>query len=166
MEDYTAVGASGAVSGIIASSILLYPFSEIGFIIIPGGIASWMFGLLLIVISIFGIKAQSDNIGHEAHLGGIMTGILLTLVLEPGTVLENWWILLALMAPIMIFLYLIYARPDILITNRWNFRTPTLKNRNSKKQSVDDILDKIRVMGIESLTTEERDILKRYSQKE
>ena len=64
--DYRALGASGAISGIVLSSIILFPDSKISFIFIPIGFSSWIFGLLFILISIFGIKSQTDNIGHEA----------------------------------------------------------------------------------------------------
>ena len=116
--DYTAVGASGAVSGVVAASIVLFPHSEIGLILLPGGIAAWIVGLLFIVISIFGIKSQSDNIGHDAHLGGLVTGILLTAILRPSAAVENWWVLALLLAPVSLFSYLILRRPDILITGK------------------------------------------------
>lgn len=164
--DYTAVGASGAVSGVIAASILLFPFSEIGLILLPGGISSWIVGLVLIVLSILGIKAQSDNIGHEAHLGGIITGIVATCAFQPATVLENWWVLLVLTFPIILFAYLIYVRPDILITNKWNLSKPKISYANTKEVSVDDLLDKIRRSGFDSLTKKEKSQLKKHSEKE
>lgn len=38
--DYSGVGASGAISGVIASAIILFPEGEIGLILLPGGIKS------------------------------------------------------------------------------------------------------------------------------
>ncbi|WP_116128442.1 rhomboid family protein [Lewinella sp. IMCC34183] len=164
--DYTAVGASGGVSGVIAASILLFPLSEIGFVILPIGIKSWIFGLLLVAISIVGIKSQSDNIGHEAHLGGILTGVTATLFIDPIAVYTNWWVLLILIIPIIWFLYMIYTRPEILLTNNWGISKPKVKLAKSQDSRVDDILEKIKAEGFQSLTKKEKELLKRYSDTE
>src|SRR5664279_1898625 len=71
--DYSAVGASGAVSGIIFASIALYPGMGIGFFGLPFSIPGWLYGILYVLYSIYGIKSGKDNIGHEAHLGGALT---------------------------------------------------------------------------------------------
>ncbi|MBB4081154.1 membrane associated rhomboid family serine protease [Lewinella aquimaris] len=162
--DYTAVGASGAVSGVIASSILLYPFSEIGLLFIPISFTSWIFGLALIIVSILGIKSQADNIGHEAHLGGIITGILLTVVLRHEVVFANWWVLLLLLLPISGFMYVIFYRPEVLITNKWNFETPKINLTSRREVSVDDVLDKIKSEGFSALTKKEKEILQKSSE--
>ena len=59
---YRAVGASGAVTGIIYSAILLEPNLYV-YVIIPG----YVFGFLYLLFSIYGMKAKNDNIGHVAH---------------------------------------------------------------------------------------------------
>lgn len=75
---YSAVGASGAVTGIIYSAILLAPNLEIyGFI--PG----YLFGFIYLLASIYGMKAKRDNIGHTAHFGGAVGGYVLTLIKDP-----------------------------------------------------------------------------------
>ena len=163
--DYTAVGASGAISGVVAASIILFPNSEIGLIFIPGGIKSWVFGLIFIVISILGIKSQSDNIGHEAHLGGILTGIVATSIISPRIFLINWHIALGMLVPILIFLYLIIRRPDILITGKWNLERPNITTKYKSEISLDEILDKIKRRGIDSLSKKEKKLLEKYSNK-
>lgn len=75
---YSAVGASGAVTGIIYSAILLAPNLEIyGFI--PG----YIFGFIYLLASIYGMKAKRDNIGHTAHFGGAIGGYAITLIKDP-----------------------------------------------------------------------------------
>lgn len=81
---YRAVGASGAVSGVVFSSIILYPQGSVYVFLIPFAIPSWLFGIVYLFISIYGMRQQSDNIGHEAHFGGSLAGIIMTLWFVPG----------------------------------------------------------------------------------
>ena len=124
--NYTAVGASGAVSGIIYSHIILFPHGHIGLIFIPGlSIPSWIFGLLYILYTIFGIKSQRDNIGHEAHLGGAIAGLLLTVLYLRGYPFD-YKIIGLLVAPTLIFLYLIAYHPEWLLTGKINWSNSPL----------------------------------------
>ncbi|GGD06802.1 rhomboid family intramembrane serine protease [Hyunsoonleella pacifica] len=76
--DYSAVGASGAVMGIIYSAILFDPMMKINFFI-PG----FAFGIGYLLYSIYGMKKRIGNIGHDAHFGGAVGGYILTLILAP-----------------------------------------------------------------------------------
>ena len=71
------------VSGLIFSAIILYPEIRIGILFLPFMLPGWIYGLLFLGISLFGMKRAMDNIGHEAHLGGALSGLFLTLVLFP-----------------------------------------------------------------------------------
>ncbi|MGB1269851.1 MAG: rhomboid family intramembrane serine protease [Flavobacteriaceae bacterium] len=73
---YSAIGASGAVTGVLFSAILLQPMMTINFFI-PG----WIFGIGYLFYSIYGMKNRVGNIGHTAHFGGAIGGYLLTLLL-------------------------------------------------------------------------------------
>lgn len=163
--DYSGVGASGAISGIIASSIILFPKAEIGLILVPLEISSWVFGLIFILISILGIKSQKGNIGHEAHLGGLLVGIVSTIIINPIAAKQNWWVLMIMLVPIVSFLALIIRRPDILITGKWNLSAPSLKRREFSEKSLDSLLDKIKKDGIDSLSKSERKLLDKYRDK-
>lgn len=82
---YRAVGASGAVSGVVFSSIILFPQGSVYVFLIPFAIPSWLFGIVYLLISIYGMRQQSGNIGHEAHFGGSLAGIVMTLWFVPGS---------------------------------------------------------------------------------
>ena len=99
--NYNAVGASGAVMGIVYSSILLYPNMTLYFIIIP--MPAYVFGLLYLWYSIYSMKNVRDNIGHEAHLGGAIAGFFLTIILNPGILVDSFVTVLILMIPIIYF---------------------------------------------------------------
>jgi len=86
---YSAIGASGAVSGIVFSAILLFPNSRIGIFPIPIRMPAYVFGILYLLYSIYGMKKQLGNVGHAAHLGGAIGGFVLTLILKPGVFSNN-----------------------------------------------------------------------------
>ncbi|MCP4546318.1 MAG: rhomboid family intramembrane serine protease [bacterium] len=105
---YAAIGASGAVSGVIYASIFLLPGGAVRIMFIPINIPSWIFAVAYILISIFGMERKKGRIGHEAHLGGALTGMLVVLLAYPGAILASP-ILFASIVLIM-FAYLIYTR--------------------------------------------------------
>ena len=81
---YSAVGASGAVTGVLYSAILFYPDMSLFLFFIPIPIPAWIFGLLYLLYSIYGMKKRIGNIGHDAHFGGAIGGYAITLVLMPS----------------------------------------------------------------------------------
>ena len=94
---YSAVGASGAVTGILYSAILVEPrISIYGFI--PG----YLFGMLYLFYSIYGMKSRRDNIGHTAHFGGAIGGYAITLIKDPILIQESTFTVVALAIPIII----------------------------------------------------------------
>ncbi len=101
---YSAVGASGAVSGIVYASILLFPGMQLYlFFAIP--IPGYIFGVGYLLYSIYGMKQQLGNIGHAAHLGGAIGGFALTLLLNPILVSTNTVFVIALAIPIVLLLF-------------------------------------------------------------
>ena len=98
---YRAVGASGAVTGVLYSAILLQPDMMLGiFFIIP--MPAYLFGILYLLYSIYGMRAKNDNIGHTAHFGGAVGGYLITLVKEPTLLVEHTLMAVLLAIPIVI----------------------------------------------------------------
>ncbi len=80
---YNAVGASGAVSAIVFSSIILYPGGSIYLFFIPIPIPSAIFGILYLVYSAYMGKRAKDNVGHNAHFWGAIFGVIFTIILKP-----------------------------------------------------------------------------------
>jgi len=80
---YNAVGASGAVSAIVFSSIILYPAGKIFLFMIPIGIPSPLFGLIYLVYSAFMARRGTGNIGHSAHFWGAIFGVVFTIAIKP-----------------------------------------------------------------------------------
>ncbi len=170
--DYSAIGASGAVCGVIFASIAVFPGIGIVFIILPLSIPSWLYGILYVGYSIYGIKSQKGNIGHEAHLGGVLIGMLLTIFLYPNAIVENYITISIIAIPTLVFIYLIITKPHILLVDSYNFkkRKSTLdmdhkynEDEVSKQKELDKLLDKISRKGIDSLSKKEKQKLEDHS---
>lgn len=98
---YRAVGASGAVTGVLYSAILLQPDMMLGiFFIIP--MPAYLFGIGYLLYSIYGMRAKNDNIGHTAHFGGAIGGYVITLLKEPSMLTTNTLMVILLAIPIVI----------------------------------------------------------------
>ncbi len=99
---YSAVGASGAVMGIVYSSILLNPSMNLYLFFIPIPIPAYIFGVGYLLYSMFGMKNSWGNIGHSAHIGGAIGGYALTLLLYPSAFIEHKWMVIILAVPIVL----------------------------------------------------------------
>lgn len=79
---YSSVGASGATSAVLFSSIVFNPMSQIclyGLLCFPGV----MWGLLYLGYSYYMTKQQGDYINHDAHFAGALFGIVFTIASKP-----------------------------------------------------------------------------------
>jgi len=84
---YTAIGASGGVSGILFIYILIYPWNMLGlYAIIP--VPAIIFGVLYLWYESWAAKNQNDNIGHDAHFFGAIAGIIIAIVSRPAILPE------------------------------------------------------------------------------
>lgn len=81
---YRAIGASGAISGVLFGFVLMRPLEPIYLFLIPVGIPATLFAVGYVLVSLFGMRRGLGRIGHDAHLGGALAGLGLTLALEPG----------------------------------------------------------------------------------
>jgi len=78
---YRSLGASGAISAVIFSSILFEPRNSIylyGILAIP----AWLFGVLYLIYCYWASKQSRDTINHDAHLFGAISGIIITFILN------------------------------------------------------------------------------------
>lgn len=100
---YSAVGASGGVSGILFASIVIYPDLQLYlFFAIP--MKGWVFAFLYLAYSIYGMRKQLGNIGHEAHLGGAIVGLAAPLIFRPELIQTSQVNILGLQLPLIVLL--------------------------------------------------------------
>ena len=99
---YSAVGASGAVTGILYSAILLQPGMDLYLYFIPIPIPAYVIGIGYLLYSIYGMKKRLGNIGHTAHFGGAIGGYAATLLFNPDLVFTSTLMVILLAIPIII----------------------------------------------------------------
>lgn len=83
------LGASGAISGVLAAYLVLYPTSRVGTLIplgiffLPARVPAWVFIALWFLVQLvdgLGTLSGGSNAGdvaYSAHVGGFVTGLLL-----------------------------------------------------------------------------------------
>lgn len=78
---YRSLGASGAVSAVLFSYILIAPWSTIYVFFFP--IPAILFAALFTAYGLYAGRLGHDHINHSAHLWGAAYGIIFTLCMEP-----------------------------------------------------------------------------------
>lgn len=166
---YAAVGASGGVCGVIFAYLLLFPGAGVAlYFALP--IPGWLFAIGFIVVSSVAMKNARDNIGHDAHLGGAIVGLLIATALEPTAALENWKVFLLVLIPSVLVLVYLWFNPLFLPVSSFLGRPFQARARQRRPSGarpgvpqVDLILEKIAKTGLDSLTAQERALLEEVS---
>lgn len=115
---YSAIGASGGVSGIIFASVALYPnLIQIGIIFLPSefSLPGYIFGFLYFGYSVYMMlnPKQNDNIGHAAHLGGAFFGLVYVVFTFPAMAVTNALYLGILALPLVYMAYMVFIKKRI-----------------------------------------------------
>ena len=95
-RNYRSLGASGAVSAVLMSFILLHPDTTLLlFLVIP--VPAVLAGVLFFWYESRMDKRSSGRIAHDAHLGGALVGVVWTIYAKPEALalsLKSLWSLL------------------------------------------------------------------------
>jgi membrane associated rhomboid family serine protease len=171
-HDYRAYGASGGVCGVVFAYILLFPGSSINPYFIPIAVPGWLYAIGYLLYSFYGMKQHRDDVGHDAHLGGAIIGLLIAAILNPSAIQYNLRGFLAVLIPAVGLLVYLWLNPMFLplasffdrATRPWGRRTARPAPKREELR-VDAILDKISKQGVGSLSPEERSLLDQTSSK-
>lgn len=85
---YHSLGASGAISGILFSFILLNPMSRMMIFPLPIPLPAILFGVLYLAYCYYMGKRGQDGINHDAHFFGAIAGIVLSIILIPNALAQ------------------------------------------------------------------------------
>jgi membrane associated rhomboid family serine protease len=151
-----AIGASGAIMGVMMLYVIYYPFEHFllfWMILVPLWVLLGVYvgyDLHPVLLALAG-DPMFTRVAHAGHLGGLAFGFAYWRFgwrLEP--ILDRVW-------------------PVVAARNRMQFREPAIPRFSQRGEDlaarVDEILTKISQQGTESLTDEERDILNKASAK-
>ncbi len=107
---YSAIGASGGVSGILFAAVAYAP-NEIEVNFVPG----FIFGALYFSYSVYMMlnPKPHDNIGHAAHLGGAAFGLVYAVVVEPEVAFSNIYFLGVMSLPLLYMAYQVFVKKKI-----------------------------------------------------
>lgn len=159
VQNVNMVGASGGIMAIVVAATVLAPGYRI-FPMIRGGIPLWVLTVLYLIIDLALIPKNNNTGGRIAHLAGGITGFLFVFALRRG---YDWSIGLNRFFDWVNDLF----NPDKprKKTKEQLFyksqRKPFTKTPNLSQQRIDEILDKINQQGFNSLTAEEKELLKK-----
>ncbi len=176
-EVYRALGASGGVSGVIFATVFLFPGGAVRIFPVPIAIPSWLFAIVFVAGSFIAMRRRADNIGHDAHLGGALCGLLAATLLEPNLVERSPVLFVAVLALTAFLIW--YGRTFPAAMDPWNpggaarwrqwlqDRQGDVGRRMADRENerLDELLAKISEGGVESLTPRERDELERLSRR-
>ncbi len=101
---YSAVGASGAVTGIVYAAIILHPQMSLYLFFIPIPIPAYIFGIGYLLFSLYGMAKLNDGIGHTAHFGGAFGGILSMFLFGMSYVVTNYQMVILLLLPFLLLI--------------------------------------------------------------
>lgn len=176
-HDYRALGASGGVCGVIFASIFLLPGGRIIIFPLPFPIPAWVYAIIFVVASFVGMRRQADNIGHDAHLGGAVIGLLVATALRPSIVADSprlYATIVGLSVAAMIYCYrrpLHTAAPAPIMGKGWGEAVARMKDNARARKEVNDeeeldrLLAKISQSGMASLSHAERKRLAAISER-
>ena len=107
---YSAIGASGGVSGVLFAAVALAP-KEIEVNFLPG----YLFGALYFGYSVYMMlnPRMNDNIGHAAHLGGAFFGLVYAVAIFPQMAIHNALYLGIMSLPLIYLAYQIFVKKRI-----------------------------------------------------
>jgi membrane associated rhomboid family serine protease len=174
-HDYNALGASGGVCGIIFACIFLVPGSSVRMFLLPIDIPAYIYAILFMAVSYFGIKHKIGNIGHDAHLGGAIIGLLVATVLHPWIIRLNPVLYAVVMSLAVVLFVLLYVH-SLDLHEKQTFAPARLRekisemrdqrqqqNQQKDNETVERLLQKVSDSGINSLTRRERKKLQEIS---
>ena len=159
------VGASGAVYGILLAFGVIYPNQRIMLLIPPIPMKAKYFVIGYAALELYSSFSVNDNVAHFAHLGGMLFGFILLLRWTRLHNPNSWWERLKKhfsspkKSPYN-------KNPKMTVNPGGTYeqmqqpQTPTPSaDLEEKRRRIDELLDKIKKSGYESLTTEEKNFL-------
>lgn len=161
---FMALGASAAIMAIVFAAVATAPDYSMNLILF-GPVRIKYIGLVILFLDILGTRSMVNSGGHIAHLGGALLGFLFVYLLRHGVDLSEYFNTL-----IDFFNFKHSQKPkkrsNLKVAHKASdSQRQSIQNKSSYHvpSKVDEILDKIKQTGYDSLTDDEKDVLYRAS---
>ena len=134
-------------------------------------IPAWLYAILFLLAEFHGVRTKRDNIGHDAHLGGAIIGLLTITAMYPYIVRQSPF-LYAIVMTLTVGMFVYFWRNPMFLPLSSFFGSEDASTIEPQKRvagerptdaEVDAVLDKIAREGLQSLSPEEQEILKAAS---
>ncbi len=142
--DAPAIGASGALFGVMMAAAMMFPDAMIMLLIPPVPLKLKTFVIVFAAVEVFSIY-DGSNVAHLAHLGGFIGGYVFMKIFYGSEVWDIFGFVWRLFTP---------GNPSRRAAKSWTFTT-------TSTNELDRLLDKISSNGINSLSEEELETLRR-----
>lgn len=86
---YFSLGASGGVTAVMFSAILLHPGLRLALLFLPIPVPGFVYALGYLAYSAYSAYRAKDGVNHSAHFAGAIYGSALTFVFEPQRVMNT-----------------------------------------------------------------------------
>ncbi|MBK8517953.1 MAG: rhomboid family intramembrane serine protease [Saprospiraceae bacterium] len=155
-----ALGASAAVLAVVFTAVSVAPDYVVHLILI-GPVRIKYIGLIIFFIDLIGTRSGDNTGGHIAHLGGTLFGIFFVYLLRSGIDISKIFsadkskFIKSNRSPL-------YTKSKLKIAHKAETILKKIHPDTENKPislKVDEILDKIKSSGYDSLTAEEKEIL-------
>ena len=157
------VGASGAILGVAYAYARLMPDAQLMVFPIPAPIRARYLILFLAAYDVLGLFLLNDHIAHEAHLGGLLTGVTFFLLRSLGRPLDTLPMpSIRRRVPVTTRSGSSAGQQPLITPHAGSIATPALPEEHpamKEAAELDRVLDKISATGIGSLTATERQFL-------
>jgi membrane associated rhomboid family serine protease len=150
------IGASGPVYGMLVAFAMLYPDAVVYLYFLIPVKAAHMAVLFGLIEFFAGATGSNPGIARFAHLGGMATGFLY---------IRYWWIVKIKLKSLFKGIGEAQPRPRTRRAAAVSPAAGEAERGDAQMAEIDRILDKILVSGLDSLTEEERAIMRKYSDK-
>ena len=161
--DYRAVGASGGALGLLFSTIILMPGMRIMIFPVPIPIPAWIYAMGYLLYTLSSLRGGS-GVSHEAHLGGMLSGIAVTLMHYPGLITQQPLLVAALLGISGGGIWYFHMNPGRVpgfLGKQARGKMDEFKQARHQRNEdqLDALLDKVSKEGIQSLSNRERQLL-------
>jgi membrane associated rhomboid family serine protease len=152
-----ALGASASVLAIIVAIATYIPNYNVRLFLLGQIKFKWI-AVIYIVVDLLSIQKDNPG-GHIAHLGGAFFGFVYILALKKGFIVTQFWTPIKKLFKPKPKMKATYSKKP-LTDDEFNYQ------RKVNQQRIDEILDKIKKSGYESLSKEDKELLFKESKKQ